>query len=72
MPDPTLPTNATTPEQALSQSALFSQLAAKVREHIEKHNNVRWGWDGDCASGLLVDDLEEFLDELERENKKDG
>ena len=56
------------PKQALSQSDLFSRLAVKVREHVEKHNNVRWGWDGDCASGLLVDDLEEFLDQLEREN----
>ena len=45
----------------------FSRLARKVREHILKHDDIAWKWDGQCASDNLVSDLEIFLNELEAE-----
>ena len=50
----------------------FERLAKRVREHVDSHRCVAWGWDGDCASDCLVDDLEDFLNNLEKENATGG
>ena len=39
----------------------IAQLEAAIRETVSRHWSVLWGWDGDCGSDRIIDDLEEVL-----------
>lgn len=37
----------------------------KIREQIQKFYDIRWGWDGDCGSKDIIENIEEIIDEIE-------
>jgi len=41
-----------------------------VKKFIEKFDEIRWGWDGDCGSQVLVNDLEETIERIEKERQQ--
>ena len=38
-------------------------LQEAIKLAVKKFEEVRWGWDGDCGSGRILDELEEILTE---------
>ena len=47
----------------MSDQERIAQLEAAIRETVSRYRSVPWGWDGDCGSDYIIEDLEEVLNE---------
>ena len=49
----------------MNEQERIAQLEAAINEAVDRYGSISWGWDGDCGSERIIDDLEEALNQTE-------
>ena len=53
------------PNRIMNDQERIAQLEAAINEAVDRYGSISWGWDGDCGSERIIDDLEEVLNQTE-------